>query len=137
MHSVRVLRWICVVPATVVAWYLVFFTGLLILDIANAMCPKNLLDSGRCTAEWYSVVEDYLIAIFTGLSAAAVVIASTLVAPSCRQYIPVVAYFLGVCVAVWAFVETQAWIPFTCAIVVGGAAAFVLWRCAEITTGSE
>jgi hypothetical protein len=116
----KIFRWVMVIPSAYFAWYLILLLGMLFLNGIESLCPEEKIISGMCIADWWRLTEDITIIIFSGLSAAAVIIVSTFVAPSNKHIVAVLSYLIGATVAVWIAVSVSAWPELISALVCGG-----------------
>ena len=115
----NILRWLLIVPACVLAWYLSLIVGLILVSIAESFCSKEKMISGFCTASWFQFAENLIYAFCGGLVAFVVITVSYLLAPIHKDKMVMVAYFLGTVVAIYMVVETGAWLVFGSALVIG------------------
>jgi hypothetical protein len=67
------LRWILTPVASISAWYLALFSGIMLLTIAESYCPADEVISGTCVAPWFRAVESGIFCFSTALSAVFVV----------------------------------------------------------------
>ena len=94
-------RWILVPPSADFGWFLAFFGSLYLLGFVYDLCPPELIVSGSCTAKWHPGAESAVIAFGAALAAVFVVLFPALLAPGHRFRVAVIAYCVGVLVAVW------------------------------------
>ena len=89
-----VLRWLCVPPAALAAWYLALILALLLHTAVEGFCPPDQVVSGACFAPWFLRFSDVLVCFGAALAASLIVLAAFLVAPShrfhvaCTQLVP-------------------------------------------------
>ena len=117
--NVNLLRWVLIIPVAVLAWLAVFFAGVMTLQFAKGFCPEEMIVSGMCIAGWWSYAEQLIIYTFSGLSAAAVIISSTLTAPSNKNLVTVLSFVIGGIAALLMTIDIDAWPEFSAAITVG------------------
>ncbi len=91
----KVIQWVLVVPAGIAAWFLVLILGFFAAVFIESCCPPEEVVSGYCTADWYPSAMDLLEQSFAGLSAFAVVLASTLVAPDKHKLVAMGSFVAG------------------------------------------
>ena len=94
------LRWLLTIPASILAWFVTAFVGMLFHGYAErAWCPPEEFISGYCMNKVAQARIDYLITIFAGLSAVAVIGAATAMAPARKLLVAWCAFGIGV---LWA-----------------------------------
>lgn len=116
----KLFRWLMVVPSGFIAWYVVLFIGVAFLGATEIFCPKNLMVSGSCMADWWEVAYKTILILFSGLSAIGVVIFPALVAPSHKNKIALLSYSVGAVFAFWFAVSLEAWFELVSALMFGG-----------------
>lgn len=125
----KILRWILIPVACITAWYAAFVIGLLILNMAEAFCPKDQMVSGICTAPWWRVVEKSIFCFSAALSAIFVLLSGFFVAPTARNGVAWLVFVLGSMLALWLAVDIGSmWLECVCAIAAGLSTAFLLTR---------
>lgn len=97
-------RWILAIPAAFLGWFLALFLGLLAHGFLTSLCPTDMMVSGACIASWHMKISSFLVPAFSGVAAILVIIFPTVVAPSYRLQVSVLAYVSG---AIATFVLTQ------------------------------
>ncbi len=122
---INTLRWLGMVPACFVAWWLSLLLGFGLLEVANRFCPAEDFISGMCVAPWFRYVEDGIIAGCAAIAAAAIVLVAVMLAPSHRLPVASVVLGAGILVALYMGYATQAWGSFVAAVLAGGAPAFL------------
>jgi len=120
----RLVRWILIVPAAVVAWYAAFLLGLVILAGIDALCPAKQAVSGLCVAPWYSAASTAVICVGAGLAAVLIMLTCTWLAPSNKQQVAILTFVVGAVVASLMGLSAGAFAPMVASI---GAGALVLW----------
>jgi len=117
MHAIR---WFFLLPLTACAWYLVFFSSMSVYAYVDSnLCPPGDLVSGMCTND-VIVALDILTHFGVGLSAMAVLVVSSAVAPSHKQVVLWMALLAGLVVAAVLGALAAAWSLFIAAAA-GGA----------------
>ena len=98
----------------------------------DALCPRELVVSGACTATWYEPAFYALTVAFSALAAILIVFVPALVAPSHRFGVAILAFACGAAFATYfAALERSLWGPFVAASVGGSAALWLAstrWR---------
>jgi len=122
------MRWLCLVPAALLAWYAALVIGLLAHSGLDRLCPPALMVSGWCTAGWYRSASDAVICFGAALSAVLVLLAAAWVAPSSKTQVIWVTLATGSSVAVWLGWSASAWRELTCALAAGLLTAWLLHR---------
>ncbi len=121
-------RWLAVVPAAILAWYVVVGIGMLLINVVHGWCPPAALMSNFCTASWYPPTEHGLIVFSAGLSAFAVVFVASITAPAARVRVACGVYAFGIAVAVVMAMETRAFTELAAAALAGLVAIVVVAR---------
>ena len=116
---VALLRWIAVVPAGVLGWYLALLTGLTLLSGATALCPADRMVSGACVAPLFPYVETAIIYVSVALAAFLVVELPVLTAPRWRSTVAWVAFVAGLMLATYFVVYTTMIVEFVIALIIG------------------
>jgi hypothetical protein len=126
------LRWTWIPIASVIAWYVALFLGIVLLSIATSIatyfCPESEMISDTCVAPWFRVVEAGIFCFSTALSAVFVITAAVLVAPAAKALIAWLAFAIGSIVALIFALGTWAWGMFASAVIAGLFTAFILAR---------
>ena len=112
-------RWFAVVPSAILAWYVAFIFGLVLVSGVGRLCPPEEVVSGQCGAWWYPYGERAIILFSVGLSAFLVVVCATAVSPTHRVHVAWLAYVSGAVVAVYFVSQTSAVGEFIAAILAG------------------
>lgn len=106
--SVSIVRWICVLPAACVAFYLSLYLAMFSWKFFNGWCPGGTISSGMCSVKWVSLAPF----AFGGLLAPTLVIAfGTLMAPSHRPAVAWTLYLVGALVSFRFFRLPYALVP--------------------------
>ena len=116
---VTLFRWIAVVPAGVLGWYIGFLAGLALLAGATSLCPTESLVSGACIAPWFRYAEAAIICVGVALAAFLVIVLPVIVAPRWRSAVAWVAFAAGLIIAVYFVAYTAAVLEFVSAVVAG------------------
>ena len=125
---VSVLRWLLVIAAPILGWYIALVAGLLLLDFTESWCPPEEMISGMCTAAWFPLASNAVFCFSTALAAVLVVAGAVLAAPSRRRQVAWTAFALGSVVALALAAAAVAWAEFASAVLAGGLTAFLLAR---------
>lgn len=78
------LRWLAVIPAAVLGWYIALLTGIILLDGVTSLCPAEQMISDLCGASWFRYAELAVFCFSAALAAFLVITFAVLVAPSQR-----------------------------------------------------
>jgi hypothetical protein len=113
------LRWLLVIPAVLVGWYLALASGLLLHSLVESFCPAEAMVSGRCYAPWFTWSEEALFVLTAGLAAWLVVLLPTLSCPTHKRTVATVAYLCGAVTAIVFAVTGPLWIPAIAALLAG------------------
>jgi len=122
------LRWLCVLPAALAAWYLALILAVLLHTAVEGFCPPDQVVSGACFAPWFLRFSDVLICFGAALAASLIVLAAFLVAPSHRFYVAWATFIVGACVALCFAALLGAWAECASALAAGALAAYLLTR---------
>jgi hypothetical protein len=113
------LRWIAVIPAGILGWYIAFLAGLALLTGARGLCAAESMVSGACIAPWFRYAEAAIICVSVALAASLVVVLPAFVAPRWRLAVAWVAFVAGLMVAVYFVAATAAVLEFVSAVLAG------------------
>jgi hypothetical protein len=91
MNFWQLIRWILLVPATLLGWWLIVFLGILFYETTDLFCAK--LDA--CQVPLLEFLQRLTIDFFAAVAAAVVVLIPALIAPNYSRLIARVAYMLG------------------------------------------
>jgi len=126
------IRWLLILPAAIVAWFVALFTCIALHQGIEALCSLGQKERGGCYEPWFWVFSRVLPEFGAALAAALVLIACTLVAPARKRQVAIAAFAIGAVVAIimgWGHVA-----PIAAAIISGSIVlAFVLRRLASIS----
>jgi hypothetical protein len=117
--TITLLRWIAVVPAGLLGWYIGFLTGVALLSAAINLCPAESMVSGACIAPWFRYAEALIFCVSVALAAFLVVALPALVAPRWRLGVAWAAFGVGLIVAVYLVVYTATLLEFVSAVIAG------------------
>jgi hypothetical protein len=113
------IRWLWIVPCTMLVWYAMLALGLALDSLATKFCPADALISGFCTATWFPTVERGIMIGCAGLAALTIVVVAAVIAPIYRMRAAAVMFAAGVLVALNMVVQTSAYPEFAAAVVGG------------------
>ena len=116
----KIFRWIMVIPSAYVGWYSVLIIGIGFYQLGISFCPENEMDSGICVANWWMIYEKIIFVLFAGLSAMSAVTIPTYVAPSYKYQVAIIAFLIGVILAIWFASIGGLWLELSAAILFGG-----------------
>ena len=108
---VQWLRWLAVIPAAFAGWLLAFVAVAGVHRLLLVLCPVESIVSGTCEADWFRSAESILMFCFSALAAVLVVVLPTLIAPSRRRAVAVLALIGGAACAVWLGIRADALPP--------------------------
>ena len=121
------IRWLLIVPACILGWYLLFTIGMGLLGAVQFFCAEEDMINGRCLAPWYTDVKEAGIIFLAGMSAVTVVFAAYFVAPTRKTTTAIVAFLIGSAAATYVVITTDSWFEYAAAIVGGLMAAFSVY----------
>ncbi len=123
----KVLQWIHIIPTAIAAWVIVIILGMLTFLFLESLCPPEMMVSGCCMAEWFDPARSILEHFFAGLSALAVVLASTMVAPEKNKLVARIAFIAGtVVVSYMLLVDKSIELSLYSAAIAGGVLGMLL-----------
>ena len=117
--TIALLRWVAVIPAGLLGWYIAFLAGFALLSAATNLCPAESMVSGACIASWFRYAEALIFCMSAALAAFLVVVLPVFVAPRWKSAVAWVAFVAGLIVAVYFVVYTVALVAFVSAVVAG------------------
>ena len=123
----NVLRWICVIPAAYLGYYLALIGGMAALALAESFCPPEMLVSGMCTAEYMRSAEKVLFLLFPGIAAVLVVLLPALVAPARKFAVACVFLAVGSVIATVMGVSLGEWMVLGFALLCGIVTAWAVY----------
>lgn len=126
----RTLRWLLTVPAAIAGFYIGVIVALLAHLVSERLCPPEYVVSGTCFAPWSSFVSDAYLALGSLVCGALVVLLPTLIAPSHRSRVALLAYASGLACSVY-WLAHSLWVPVVWAALAG---AITLWRIQIVLT---
>ena len=124
MKTMHTLRMALTVPAAIAGWYIGVIVALLVHQVDQKLCPSEYIVSGTCGAPWSSFVSGMALASGSLVCGAFTVLLPTLVAPSHRARVALLAYGLGLTGSVYWLLHDH-WVPVAWAAIAG---AIALWR---------
>ncbi len=122
----NVLRWLCVIPAAYLGYYLALVGGMAALALAESFCPAEALVSGMCTAAYMRWTEKILFVLFPGIAAILAVLLPTLIAPSKKVAVAFVFFALGSVAATILGVSLEEWVVLGFALFCGAVTAWAV-----------
>jgi hypothetical protein len=87
----QLIRWLLLVPATLLGWWLIVFLGILFYETTDLFCAKLEM----CQVPLLEFLQRLIIDFFAAVAAAVVVLIPARVAPNYSRLIARVAYILG------------------------------------------
>ena len=128
-HSyTEVFRWIMVIPAAVIGWWLAIIIAIMLISIPDYFCPPELVISGFCAASWYGPVVSGIMIFGAALSAVLTLVFSVLTAPRKRGLVAKVVFVAGSIYATYFAFTISAWGEYAGAIVFGLLTLFLLTK---------
>ena len=129
----RILRWLLVIPAVVVAFYAVFLFGLLAVPFVDeALCPAGQMSSGGCTNASVRRVMEGTMFVLAALSAVAVLLVGTAIAPERKKLTAWVLFAAGTAIALAFATVGAGWSYALTAIAAGLITALLMSRRYEL-----
>ena len=113
------IRWLAVLPAAVVGWFLALVIGLIVHSGIESLCPRDQMDSGMCVAPWFPYASDAVSAFGAGLAAVLVITLAVLAAPAHRIVVMRTAFVAGLLAAIYMLWQTSAIVEFVVAVSCG------------------
>ena len=125
-NYIEIFRWIMVVPAAIIGWWIAIIIGLLLTNIPGYFCPPQLMISDICMTSWYGPVMSGIMILAAALSAVSTLLFAVLTAPAKRALVAKVIFLAGVIYATYFAFSLSAWVEYTGAIVAGSFTLFLL-----------
>jgi hypothetical protein len=116
---IEVFRWIMVIPAAVIGWWLAIIIGLLLTNVPGYFCPPELMISELCMASWYGPVMSEIMIFAASLSAVMTLLFAVLIAPGKRDLVAKVVFVAGSIYATYFAFSISAWAEYAGAIIFG------------------
>ena len=116
----KIVRWVVLIPAAVASFYVMFdlsVSSFFFLD--SLLCPPEDVISDTCNNETVSSILNAFIYFSTGLSAVVIVLISTAIAPSHKEYTAWSSFGLGTIAATYLAFQTDAWDQYLAALIGG------------------
>lgn len=136
----NLLRWLLLLPATIGIWYVIFIASLYCyFFIDKHLCPARDIISGMCYNDNVESILNAETHIGVGLSAMAVCIVSTAVAPSHKMTTAWTTLALGT-IAAGIMVSTETWQLFFTAVASGFLTVLAIKRylsCSQAPFGND
>jgi hypothetical protein len=131
------IRWLLLLPATIISWYVVMLAGLFGRQwLEQMLCPANAWVSGFChDSRVAHLLYGWQLVVLSAVSACVVVLVASAMAPSRRRLIAVIALVCGGVVAAtmtWPWGEFEQWYCAVAGGVVGLAMVVKLTRRATV-----
>ena len=130
----RLLRWLLLLPAVFLAWQISLLTGIAIFAVAESFCPQEQMVSDLCTAPWFRWAEAGVFMFGAALAATLMILTAVWLAPSHRTRVAWSVFIAGFLLAGYLGLATQAWAPFTAAVVAGSVTLSLVIRRQERST---
>jgi hypothetical protein len=124
---INVIRWLCVIPASYLGYYLALVGGMAALVLAESFCPAEAVVSETCTADYMRPVEKTLFIVFPGLSAILVVLLPTLMAPAKKVAVAGLFFVLGSAAAIYMGSLLKEWVVLGIALSSGGITLYSIY----------
>ena len=124
--NIKTIRWLLIIPSAIGIWHIVLICGIFIYSVLENFCPEDQVVSGVCMAHWWDMLSRFLVSLFSGISASAVVLVSTMVAPSRKNYVAGISFLIGGVAAIWLGIDVKAWYEMITALLVGGVTSIYL-----------
>ncbi len=107
---INALRWLCVIPASYLGYYLALVGGIAALVVAEIFCPAEAVVSEMCTADYMRPVENTLFIVFPGIAAILVVLLPTLMAPAKKVVVASLFFVVGSAAAIYMASALKEWV---------------------------
>ena len=127
-QPMRLLRWLLIIPAAVVAWYAAIILALVMHAGLDILCPAEQMISSLCVAPWYEAASNAVVCVGAGLAALLIMLACTSLAPAYKKQVAVATFVAGAAVAALMGWNVGAFAPMLAAMVTGALALWVLTR---------
>lgn len=127
-QPMRLIRWLLIIPAAVVAWYAAFILALVLHAGVDILCPADQVISALCVAPWYEVASNAVVCVGAGLAALLIMLVSTSLAPAYKRQVAVATFVAGAAVAALMGWNAGAFGPMLAAIITGALTLWVLTR---------
>ncbi len=121
---INIIRWICVVPASYLGYYIAMIGGLAALMFAESFCPADAVVSGMCTADYMRQIEKILLLVFPGIAAILVVLLPTLAAPAKKVTVAISFFIVGGAAAIYLGATLREWTILAFTLACGGVTAW-------------
>ena len=105
---ITTLRWLLVAPMAVVGWFIAFAGALALHPLIYEFCPVQYQLSGLCSHPWAFIAEDTLVLVGAVVAAVLAVSFATRTAPRFKSQVAAASLMLGVFLAIWAYLATDA-----------------------------
>ena len=115
------LRWLLIFPVSVAGVAVGMVAAVMLHEVATALCPKEMLISGACTASWFPYAEQAAFAAGAAVGATLAVALPSFVAPRHRGRVAWFAFAGGLAYALWFVmtVGTSILVPFVVSVASG------------------
>ena len=113
------LRWLLVIPAAIVGFYLALAIGVLLLSLSETVCSADAMQSGHCYAPWFGWAEEAIVIGTSGLTAWLVVLLPSLTCPHYKRTTATLAYGIGAAMTIMIGITGPLWIPAGAALLAG------------------
>lgn len=118
-----ILRWLLLIPAAVLGWYVGVLVAITVYEVGDGFCPAAQVVSGMCHASWFGVFSDVALVLGSSVCGALVVLFPTLMAPYGRIRVAWMAYVCGLLGSAYFLLEGL-WLP---VLVAASAGAVMVW----------
>lgn len=124
---INVIRWVCVIPAAYLGYYLALIGGMASIVLAESFCPPEDVVSGLCTSDYMRLVEKILFAVFPAIAAILVVLLPTLIAPSKKVAVATTCYAVGSIAAIYMCISLEEWVVLGLVLTSGGITLYSIY----------
>ena len=124
----NIIRWILVIPIGILGWGTALILGMALYELAIYACPKEQLISGMCVAEWFESVITIIMLFSFSIAAVLVVILPTIIAPSHKVTIAIIAYIIGAIFALHCGYSINEWLMAIIALFIGLLSVIFIYR---------
>jgi hypothetical protein len=127
--SKNILRWALLIPAVIVAWYVIFAFALFShQQLEKYLCPPQDWVSGFCHNTYVLKVLNGYEHFMVAISAFVVVFVATKMAPNKKRWVLFISYLIGAIVALLMAFIVRDGSQFFAAIIGGAIGVALVWR---------
>lgn len=117
---INTIRWICVIPASYLGYYIALIGGMLVYMVAESFCPPDAITYGICTSNYMRKIEKIIFVVFPCIAAILVVLLPTLAAATKKAAVALTFFVGGSSVAIYLGASLHEWVALSAALACGG-----------------